>query len=642
MPEHLDPFWGSVGAALAAPRVVANALVDGGLPGLDAAGLNGAWRPLLFGCLFYWTLARVLIMQVVIPMRYARAQVYGQIQQSLSGLSAFRLNVVYVLGNILMLIFSFLILAPIAVLDSWLKTWPLMLPVWLYLHNCIWTLGEYLSSSETGPAPKPHQWLGLVTLAWFLLALACERPRVPFFAEDFDHEEMFKQVMKKGPFQAQMEEQHGLLARSVSFTARPLMRRLSTLLNVDAQDVERKREVLRCGSIESHGGKVGDMYNLGPVVREDLLKSSLQFLQTASVAQLLSKHFTVRFQGEDAIDAGGVTKDWFDSLARELASGSEQHERRRSIDDFFSSSLLACAPDGTLLPRPSGCLGADCSEAQREQLRARWTQLAAVGRFLGVAVLERRPLPLSFGQVLMKLLCEKAVSYSDVRHLDNDFYRHRIIGLLQEGGVERASAALGEPLTFTSAPTDLMPDTVPLKEGGGEILVTEENKMEYIGLLSEARICAGRRHELQFFVSGFHEVIPVGVLKQAAVGPAELSLLISGVHEYDVAEWRSCAKETGDEIVLGWFWEVVASFTEEQRALLLNFSTGSSRIPPGGFRDMSPQFQVQVLATDENQDRLPSAHTCFNQLDLPRYSSRELLAEKLALAISQPARFGLA
>lgn len=35
------------------------------------------------------------------------------------------------------------------------------------------------------------------------------------------------------------------------------------------------------------------------------------------------------------------------------------------------------------------------------------------------------------------------------------------------------------------------------------------------------------------------------------------------------------------------------------------------------------------------QDRLPSAHTCFNQLDLIEYSSLEQLRERLALALRE-------
>merc|ERR1712187_829439 len=101
------------------------------------------------------------------------------------------------------------------------------------------------------------------------------------------------------------------------------------------------------------------------------------------------------------------------------------------------------------------------------------------------------------------------------------------------------------------------------KKDGERIQVTEENKLEYITLLSEARICNGRRRELQFLIAGFHEVIPPDLLKEADVGPTDLGLLISGIHEVKVEEWKKYAKEVGDPIVIRWFWEVVESFDEE-------------------------------------------------------------------------------
>ena len=43
------------------------------------------------------------------------------------------------------------------------------------------------------------------------------------------------------------------------------------------------------------------------------------------------------------------------------------------------------------------------------------------------------------------------------------------------------------------------------------------------------------------------------------------------------------------------------------------------------------------------EDRLPAAHTCFNQLDLPAYESYEKLRSQLLLAMKEGAEgFGLA
>jgi len=284
----------------------------------------------------------------------------------------------------------------------------------------------------------------------------------------------------------------------------------------------------------------------------------------------------------------------------------------------------------------------DDAKTASEELQARWLKFGAIGRFLAVALLQDHPLPLSLGTILMKFFCEEKISYRDIRQLDPDFYKYRIAMILEEGGLAAATAALDEPLTFITAPTELVPTSVPLKENGENIQVTEENKMEYITLLSEARLCNGRRHELQFFIAGFHEVIPPDLLKEARVSPMELALLISGIHDVNVAEWKAHAECSGDPVVINWFWELVEGFDEEQKGKLLQFSTGTSRLPAGGFKDMVPRFKIQV--TQEPVDHLPNSHTCFNMICLPEYATKQELADKLtmALAAGSDAGFGVA
>lgn len=50
---------------------------------------------------------------------------------------------------------------------------------------------------------------------------------------------------------------------------------------------------------------------------------------------------------------------------------------------------------------------------------------------------------------------------------------------------------------------------------------------------------------------------------------------------------------------------------------------------------MNGPQRFQIHRAHGGSDRLPSAHTCFNQLDLPEYTSREQLKERLLLAIRE-------
>ncbi len=59
---------------------------------------------------------------------------------------------------------------------------------------------------------------------------------------------------------------------------------------------------------------------------------------------------------------------------------------------------------------------------------------------------------------------------------------------------------------------------------------------------------------------------------------------------------------------------------------MLMFATGSRRLPITGFAGLSIKFKVLQLC---NSTLIPSARTCFNQLEIPTYNSVDVLEEKV-------------
>lgn len=68
------------------------------------------------------------------------------------------------------------------------------------------------------------------------------------------------------------------------------------------------------------------------------------------------------------------------------------------------------------------------------------------------------------------------------------------------------------------------------------------------------------------------------------------------------------------------------------------FLTGSDRIPILGMKSL----KLVIQPTSGGEHYLPVAHTCFNLLDLPKYTSIETLREKLLQAIDHNQGFNLA
>lgn len=108
---------------------------------------------------------------------------------------------------------------------------------------------------------------------------------------------------------------------------------------------------------------------------------------------------------------------------------------------------------------------------------------------------------------------------------------------------------------------------------------------------------------------------------------------------------------------------MLRSFSKEEKALFLQFVTGTSKVlfdmhdnsqrlltsyvqvPLDGFKALQGSDGVRHFNIHKSYGTslLPSAHTCFNQLDLPEYPSEEILREKLLTAIREGSEgFGFA
>jgi len=176
-----------------------------------------------------------------------------------------------------------------------------------------------------------------------------------------------------------------------------------------------------------------------------------------------------------------------------------------------------------------------------------------------------------------------------------------------------------------------------LKPGGAKISVTNENKDEYIRLVVHWRFVSRIQQQMDAFLAGFNELVPLNHLKIFDEG--ELELLMCGIGSIDVKDWKHNTVYKGDyhpnHIVIQWFWRVVLSFNNEMRSRLLQFVTGTSRVPMNGFKELygsnGPQpFTIEKWGSPNN---FPRAHTCFNRLDLPPYESYQQLRDRMIRAI---------
>jgi len=258
-----------------------------------------------------------------------------------------------------------------------------------------------------------------------------------------------------------------------------------------------------------------------------------------------------------------------------------------------------------------------------------------VGRIIGKALFDSQMLDAYFTRSFYKHMLGIPVSYQDMEVIDPEYYKN--LKWILENDITNVL-----DLTFSMEKEEFgITKVLELKLGGSTIAVTEENKAEYVRLITEMKMTTSIKEQISAFLEGFHELVPQKLI--SIFDENELELLISGLPEIDIEDLRSNTEYvgyTGESPCIQWFWNVVSNLTREEKAKLIQFVTGTSKVPLDGFKalqGMSGPQKFQIHRVRGRQDRLPSAHTCFNQLDLPEYDTAELLERSLRTALTEGA-----
>lgn len=138
--------------------------------------------------------------------------------------------------------------------------------------------------------------------------------------------------------------------------------------------------------------------------------------------------------------------------------------------------------------------------------------------------------------------------------------------------------------------------------------------------------------QIRAFLEGFHELIPPDSIK--FFDAKELELLISGLPNIDLDDLKNNIEYSGYTVadnIIRWFWEILETYDQEHLAQVIQFITGTSKIPAEGFKALKGMHGPQRISIVKSyeKNRLPQAHTCYNQLELPDYPSKAILEKNL-------------
>eukprot|EP00602_Paraphysomonas_sp_CaronLab_P008588 CAMPEP_0185034298 /NCGR_PEP_ID=MMETSP1103-20130426/24045_1 /TAXON_ID=36769 /ORGANISM="Paraphysomonas bandaiensis, Strain Caron Lab Isolate" /LENGTH=626 /DNA_ID=CAMNT_0027570905 /DNA_START=570 /DNA_END=2450 /DNA_ORIENTATION=+ len=356
------------------------------------------------------------------------------------------------------------------------------------------------------------------------------------------------------------------------------------------------------------------------VTRNNLLQDSYdQFMALSANGTELHRWMRIHFIGESGIDAGGLEREWFLLCTQALFESST---------GLFTCSSGGDALAGTYHINPVSHL-------------ARSNHLGYyhfAGRLLSKAVMEQQTIPAMLSLPLRKQILGIPITFSDLEFVDVDLYRNLTWLRDIPEGVESLGLVFAVDYQYNGYSS-----TFELKPGGADIPVTDDNKQEFLELRLRHRMLDSIKPQLEMLLKGFYEVLPPELV--AVFDYQELELLMCGLPTLDLDDWMRHTEYMGEFSRLGprhrvikWFWEVVASFSDEERVRLLQFTTGCSRLPAQGFKALQSndgnfrKFNLQSIRKEDSA--YPRAHTCFNKLDLPLYDSKRELEAYLSVVIN--------
>ena len=324
--------------------------------------------------------------------------------------------------------------------------------------------------------------------------------------------------------------------------------------------------------------------------------------------------WTVVFEGEAAEDAGGPFRESLATVCEELMEESAQ-------------SLFIFSPNhkgnfgdtrDKRIPRPAG----ECGAVERAMLISKFRFL---GRLMAGCLTINEPMNVSLSSVVWKHLTRTSNDRADLAAIDQMCLTalDGIINIDTKGVVpELFKDAIDETFVTTLSDGQL----VDLLEGGHNKEVTFENREEYAGLVIDKRL-----HEAELYLEsmrlGMTDVIPEAVLSLYSWRVLERK--VCGASGISVAELKASAlyediDEYGDTVQR--FWDAIEHFAQADLTNLLRFVAARSRLPVA--------IKLQPYHVDGDPDKyLPQAHTCFFSLELPDYSSTEVMKARLMYAI---------
>jgi len=315
--------------------------------------------------------------------------------------------------------------------------------------------------------------------------------------------------------------------------------------------------------------------------------------------------FQVTFLGEGSIDVGGPYRECIANLSADLMSEN-------------TPLFIPCPnrKNAVGLNREKFVINPSCQSATHMAM------YEFLGMLMGMALRTGETLNLDLGSIIWKKLIGGSVDTVDLEGVDK-------LCIQALGGMPSLSQDKFEDLDLKFVTQLSDGQEFELKPKGAELPVKHSDRDEFIRLAINARLSESDQ-QIRAIRKGLNAVVPANLL--SLFSWFDLEMMVCGNPEIDIELLRKHTHFrgfSGSSPLAKNLWKCLESFSTEERQMFLRFVWGRSRLPISE-NDWTQEFTVHLLKASDSS--LPISHTCFFSLELPNYSTYDVLRQKLLYA----------
>ena len=341
--------------------------------------------------------------------------------------------------------------------------------------------------------------------------------------------------------------------------------------------------------------------------RDKLIESSIEELSKVN----LYREIKVKFKGEEEGDAGGIMREWLTSLFKEFQKPENKIFIKAETNDYSIKVY-------------------NDKNFSKNKLKI----FEFIGKIFVLALLNNLTINSCFNIYIYKIILDEPVEIKDLIFIDSEIY-HSIQKLQNLENFSNLELYFAENEKDEKGNVN----SINLILDGANVPVTKENMNFYFQKKIEYIMNKDKPY-INHIKKSLFSYIPESLIKIFSAN--ELELMLNGTPFIDVSDWIENTDYEGyspsDEIIIN-FWDIIKELPQEKLSRLLQFSTGSTRVPVGGFKSLQSNrgtlapFSIYRLEYEKGKRNYIKARTCFNRINLPNFPDKEKLLEGINFVI---------